>query len=82
MIDVGAGVIDEDYRGEGIYKIWSLKLLVGVVLFNHGENIFQVKEGDRIAQLIITKITYTDLVEVQELSDSKRGSKGFGSTGV
>jgi len=59
-----------------------LKLLVGVVLFNHGENIFQVKEGDRIAQLIITKITYTDLVEVQELSDSKRGSKGFGSTGV
>ena len=44
-IDVGAGVIDADYRGE-----------IGVVLFNHSEDDFQVKQGDRIAQLILEKI--------------------------
>ncbi|XP_067004769.1 deoxyuridine 5'-triphosphate nucleotidohydrolase [Anabrus simplex] len=70
FIDVGAGVVDEDYRGN-----------VGVVLFNHSSEDFHVAEGDRIAQLICEKIYYPDLEEVQELEDTERGSGGFGSTG-
>uniref|UniRef100_A0A8C5L964 Deoxyuridine 5'-triphosphate nucleotidohydrolase n=1 Tax=Jaculus jaculus TaxID=51337 RepID=A0A8C5L964_JACJA len=63
FIDVGAGVIDEDYRGN-----------VGFVLFNFGKEKFEVKQGDRIAQLIYIE-------EVQVLDDTERGSGGFGSTG-
>ncbi|XP_051000498.1 deoxyuridine 5'-triphosphate nucleotidohydrolase, mitochondrial [Acomys russatus] len=70
FIDVGAGVIDEDYRGN-----------VGVVLFNFGKEKFEVKKGDRIAQLICEQISYPDLEEVQALDDTERGSGGFGSTG-
>ena len=71
LIDVGAGVIDQDYRGE-----------VGVVLFNHGDSDFQVKQGDRIAQLILEKIETPIVQEVQELNETKRGTGGFGSTGI
>ncbi|XP_069722531.1 deoxyuridine 5'-triphosphate nucleotidohydrolase, mitochondrial isoform X1 [Phaenicophaeus curvirostris] len=70
FIDVGAGVIDEDYRGN-----------VGVVLFNFGKEAFQVKKGDRIAQLICERIFYPELEEVQALDDTERGEGGFGSTG-
>lgn len=70
-IDVGAGVIDSDYRGN-----------VGVVLFNHSERDFPVQVGDRIAQLILERIIVPDVVEVQELPDTIRGAGGFGSTGV
>ncbi|XP_021081954.2 deoxyuridine 5'-triphosphate nucleotidohydrolase, mitochondrial [Mesocricetus auratus] len=70
FIDVGAGVIDEDYRGN-----------VGVVLFNFGKEKFEVKKGDRIAQLICERIFYPDLEEVKTLDDTERGSGGFGSTG-
>uniref|UniRef100_A0A3B4FR10 Deoxyuridine 5'-triphosphate nucleotidohydrolase n=1 Tax=Pundamilia nyererei TaxID=303518 RepID=A0A3B4FR10_9CICH len=52
FIDVGAGVVDEDYRGN-----------VGVVLFNFGKESFEVKKGDRVAQLVCEKICYPDLVE-------------------
>ena len=71
FIDVGAGVVDHDYRGE-----------VGVVLFNHGDQEFQVKMGDRIAQLILEKIDTPIVEEVQGLDQTVRGSGGFGSTGV
>jgi dUTPase len=71
FIDVGAGVVDYDYRGN-----------VGVVLFNHGEQDFAVARGDRVAQLILERISMAPAVEVQELSDTARGSGGFGSTGV
>lgn len=71
FIDVGAGVIDEDYRGN-----------IGVVLFNHSDQDFNVKKGDRIAQLICEKIFYPELVEVSALSDTKRADGGFGSTGT
>ncbi|XP_019869645.1 deoxyuridine 5'-triphosphate nucleotidohydrolase isoform X2 [Aethina tumida] len=71
FIDVGAGVVDEDYRG-----------ILKVVLFNHGDNDFAVQPGDRIAQLICEKIYYPKLVEVKELTDTARGEGGFGSTGV
>ncbi|VTJ76359.1 Hypothetical predicted protein [Marmota monax] len=70
FIDVGAGVIDEDYRGN-----------IGVVLFNFGKEKFEVKKGDRIAQLICERIFYPDIEEVQVLNDTERGSGGFGSTG-
>ncbi|XP_065880458.1 deoxyuridine 5'-triphosphate nucleotidohydrolase [Euphorbia lathyris] len=71
FIDVGAGVIDADYRGP-----------VGVILFNHYDTEFEVKKGDRIAQLIIERIMTPDVVEVEDLDETLRGEGGFGSTGV
>lgn len=71
MIFFLAGVIDEDYRGN-----------VGVVLFNHSDEDFIVKKGDRIAQLICEKIFYPELVEATSLTDTKRADGGFGSTGA
>jgi dUTP pyrophosphatase len=71
-INVGAGVIDSDYRGE-----------VGVILFNHSDTEFAIKSGDRIAQLILERIEdRADVVEVGDLADTNRGANGFGSTGV
>ncbi|XP_040322951.1 deoxyuridine 5'-triphosphate nucleotidohydrolase, mitochondrial-like [Herpailurus yagouaroundi] len=67
FIDVGAGVIDEDYRRN-----------VGVVLFNFGKKKFEVKKGDRIAQLICERIFDPEIEEVQVLDDTERGSGGFG----
>ncbi|XP_014276193.1 deoxyuridine 5'-triphosphate nucleotidohydrolase [Halyomorpha halys] len=71
FIDVGAGVIDVDYRGN-----------VGVVIFNHGDCDFIIKNGDRIAQLICEKIAYPFLEEVKSLDETTRGSGGFGSSGT
>lgn len=98
FIDTGAGVIDEDYRGE-----------VGVVLFNHSDVEFQgafvwlrlkiftwctaqrkfastfayaVKKGDRVAQLILERILTPEVREVSELDETERGANGYGSTGV
>ncbi|XP_013385023.1 deoxyuridine 5'-triphosphate nucleotidohydrolase, mitochondrial-like [Lingula anatina] len=71
FIDVGAGVIDEDYRGN-----------VGVLLFNFGEQPFKVNKGDRIAQLICERIYLPDIEEVEKLDDTARGEGGFGSTGI
>ncbi|KAK7372261.1 hypothetical protein VNO80_05636 [Phaseolus coccineus] len=70
-IDVGAGVIDADYRGP-----------VGVILFNHSDVDFEVKVGDRVAQLIIEKIVTPSVTEVDDLDETLRGEGGFGSTGV
>jgi len=70
MIDVGAGVVDSDYRGE-----------VGVVLFNHGELDFAVAAGDRIAQLVVEKINIAPVEEVETLDSTTRGTGGYGSTG-
>ena len=70
-IDIGAGVIDEDYRGN-----------IGVIMFNHGCTPFEVKKGDRIAQLICERIFYPELEEAETLTESERGSAGFGSTGT
>ena len=71
FIDVGAGVIDSDYRGE-----------IGVVLFNHSAMNFSVQVGDRIAQLILEKIKIPTVQKVIVLSVTDRGSGGFGSTGL
>eukprot|EP01083_Nonionella_stella_P067808 179596_1 len=70
-IDIGAGVVDSDYRGN-----------VGVVMFNHAKEDFEVKHGDRIAQLILERIAIAEVQEMAELPDSVRGEGGFGSTGV
>ncbi|KAK5647306.1 hypothetical protein RI129_002198 [Pyrocoelia pectoralis] len=70
FIDVGAGVVDEDYRGE-----------LKVILFNHSDSSFEVKAGDRIAQLICEQIFYPDIEEAKDLSETQRGEGGFGSTG-
>ena len=71
MIDVGAGVVDADYRGP-----------VGVVLFNFGPTDFVVEPGDRIAQLILEKVSMASAMRVEDLEDTVRGGGGFGSTGV
>ncbi|MBN3296330.1 DUT protein, partial [Amia calva] len=70
FIDVGAGVVDEDYRGN-----------VGVVLFNFSKETFEVKKGDRVAQLICERISYPELEQHETLDETERGAGGFGSTG-
>ena len=73
FLDVGAGVVDEDYRGE-----------IQVILFNFSKENITIKNGDKIAQFIIERIMPTIPVVYepdQELSETKRGEKGFGSTG-
>lgn len=71
FIDVGAGVIDEDYRGN-----------VGIVLFNFSDQDFRVKVGDKIAQLICEKISYPTLMEVSNFDETVRNENGFGSSGL
>jgi len=70
-IDVGAGVIDEDYRGG-----------VAVLLFNHTDEPFTVKLHDRIAQLVIQNVMCPDIMVTDlPLGSSERGVMGFGSSG-
>lgn len=86
-IEVGAGVIDGDYRGP-----------LGVLLFNHSDTDFEgkrsvgapsltnggglVKRGDRVAQLLLERILTPKVEVVKELPETERGRDGFGSTGV
>ncbi len=65
------GTIDSDYRGE-----------VKVILINHGRAPFNIRRGDKIAQMVIAKVTQALWEEVHELSKTGRGGGGFGSTGV
>jgi len=65
------GTIDSDYRGE-----------IMVILINHGKAPFEIKRGDRIAQLVPAPVQRAAIVEVVTLSETARGSGGFGSTGV
>jgi len=68
-IDVFAGVVDKDYRGE-----------IKVILFNSGEKDFEVKHGDKIAQMILETYHVFPIQLETSLSETKRGSNGFGST--
>lgn len=68
--DVGAGVIDEDYRGE-------LKVLV----FNHSHSELEIKKGERVAQLVLEKCSLANALCVSDLDHTSRGSGSFGSTG-
>ena len=71
FVDVGARVIDEDYRGE-----------IGVVLFNFGNDDFEVNMGDKVAQLIFEKIKTPVVVETDSLEETERGDRGYGITGI
>ena len=65
-----AGVVDSGYRGE-----------VRVVLVNLGEKPFVIKKGMKIAQMLIQKVAEVQVIEAEELEETARGIKGFGSTG-
>ena len=67
----GIGVIDSDYRGE-----------IGVGLINTSNNSFEIRRGDRIAQLMFIPVLCANLLEVDELDATERGAGGFGSTGI
>ena len=64
------GTVDPDYRGE-----------VSVLLINHGHEPFMIERGDRIAQMIISKFIQVRLMVVETLSETNRGTDGYGSTG-
>lgn len=67
----GIGTIDSDYRGE-----------LHIPLINQSDSAMKIKDGDRIAQMVITEYTKIEPQLVQELSETVRGNKGFGHTGV
>ncbi|MBO6511949.1 MAG: dUTP diphosphatase [Roseibium sp.] len=64
------GTIDADYRGE-----------VKVILINLGSEPFEINRGERIAQMVVAPVLQAQIVEVETLSETERGSGGFGSTG-
>lgn len=65
------GTIDSDYRGE-----------IKVILINLGQKPFTVKNGDRIAQIVVSPVEQASFCKVDVLSSTERGEGGFGSTGV
>ena len=65
------GTIDADYRGE-----------IGVILFNFSDQPFTIHRGDRIAQMVFAKLQKAEFKKVDGLSETLRGSGGFGHTGV
>lgn len=69
-ISVHNGVIDNGYRGE-----------IVVYVYNHGDNDYTFEKNDKVAQAVIRQLIVFELAEVDELTDSKRGTQGFGSTG-
>ena len=69
-LDCGAGVIDSQYRGE-----------IKVLLFNHSDGEHFIKQGDRIAQLLVQKVETVEFLPVDDLDNTDRDGNGFGSTG-
>ena len=65
------GTIDSGYRGE-----------VGVILINLGDSEFQVRKGDKVAQLVIAPVTQPEIAEADAVDETDRGAGGFGSTGA
>jgi dUTP pyrophosphatase len=65
------GTIDSDYRGE-----------IGLVLINWGDAPFVIKRGDRIAQMVIARVSRAHVLEVDRLETTERGEGGFGHSGV
>ena len=64
------GTVDADYRGE-----------IAVLLINHGSQPFEIRRGDRIAQLVVSAVAPVVWDEVDELGETERDKAGFGSTG-
>ena len=67
----GIGVIDSDYRGE-----------VCVALINRGSEPFEVRRGDRIAQMMFMPVLHASFLQTDDLDETERGTGGFGHTGV
>jgi dUTP pyrophosphatase len=65
------GTIDSDYRGE-----------ISIIMINWGQNPFTINRGDRIAQMVISKVLRADLVSADSLDNTLRGEGGFGHSGV
>ena len=65
------GTIDSDYRGE-----------IGIIMINWGTEPLEIKSGDRIAQMVFSRVYRADLVEVNDLDATSRGHGGFGHTGL
>jgi len=65
------GTIDSDYRGE-----------IGIIVINWGQDVFTISRGDRIAQMVITKVYPADIIDVEDLDSTQRGEGGFGHSGV
>jgi len=70
-VEIGAGVIDAGYRGE-----------IKVLLCNYGEDVLYINPGDRIAQLMLVPVPAVVFEVVEDLDETTRNDKGFGSTGV
>lgn len=70
-IGIGGGVIDSDYRGE-----------ICVIVFNHGDKDYEIRCGDRIAQIVFQRYLKVNFIEDEQLTKSVRGESGFGSTGI
>ncbi|MDR1653308.1 MAG: dUTP diphosphatase [Prevotellaceae bacterium] len=64
------GTVDADYRGE-----------IGIIMINLSAEPFEIKDGERIAQMIIARHETAEIIEVQELTETERGTGGFGHTG-
>jgi len=71
MLTNSPGTVDAGYRGE-----------VGVIVYNGGKAPFPVKRGDRIAQMVIARLAEIELEPAEQLSETDRGTGGFGSTGT
>lgn len=69
-VDVGAGVVDEDYKG-----------IIFCLLINNGQKNLEILKHERIAQIILEKIITPEIEIVEELDETERGDGGFGSTG-
>lgn len=67
----GIGTIDSDYRGE-----------IGVALINLGREDFTIHNGDRIAQMVVSKLEHVEIERAETLDSTERGTGGFGHTGV
>lgn len=65
------GTIDSDYRGE-----------IGIIMINWGQRPFSIKRGDRIAQMVISRVYRAEIVEMKDLESTRRGEGGFGHSGV
>jgi len=65
------GTVDADYRGE-----------IGIILINWGREPFVIKRGDRIAQMVITRVSRAEVLEVERLEPTARGGGGFGHSGI
>ncbi len=66
---VNAGVIDSDYRGE-----------IKILFQNHSDKYIAINNGEKVAQIIIERIAHCNIVEVEDLDNTARGTNGFGST--